>query len=43
MLSNSFWYGFLIGAGVVFALVFLAYFVYRIRGRTKLSLPPLRR
>ena len=41
MLSNNFWDGFLIGAGVVFAAFFLVYFIYRVRARTKLTLPPL--
>lgn len=43
MLSDNFWYGFFTGAAVVSALFFLAYFLYRFRARTKLSLPPLRR
>jgi hypothetical protein len=42
MLSNNFWQGFLTGAGVVFAAFFVVYLVYRVRARTKLSLPPLR-
>jgi hypothetical protein len=35
MLSNNFWDGFLIGAGVVFAVFFVVYFIYRVRAKTK--------
>jgi hypothetical protein len=42
MLSNNFWNGFLVGAGVIFAGFFVVYFIYRVRSRTKLNLPPLR-
>jgi hypothetical protein len=41
MLSNNFWNGFLVGAGVVFAAFFVVYFVYRVLARKKLKLPPM--
>lgn len=41
MPSNSFWDGFLVGAGVVFAAFFVVYFVYRVRNRTKSTFPPM--
>jgi hypothetical protein len=41
MLSNNFWDGFLVGAGVLFAAVFVVYFVYRVRKTTKSMFPPM--
>jgi hypothetical protein len=34
MLSDSFWYGFLIGAGLVFGVFFVVRLISRVRART---------